>query len=171
MRGRQHNGRRAADLLGDVRRELTEHNAGRGRLQEDALGNTKTRKNLGVPRALLGIEHASSARVGVLVGLNAGQTPVKIVRNHQEGASRLELLGMLVFKGEQLIERVERLTLNAGTGIDLSRIHNLVGNFVDAVRAGITVGDRIANDLVVLVEQHEVNAPGIDTDRAGACPV
>lgn len=71
---------------------------------------------------------------------------------------------MLVFKGEQLIERVERLTLNAGTGIDLGRIHNLVGNSVDAVSAGIAVGDRIANDLVVLVEQHEVNAPGIDTD-------
>ena len=71
---------------------------------------------------------------------------------------------MLVLKGEQLIERVERLTLNAGTGIDLGRIHNLVGNFVDAVSAGIAVGNRIADDLVVLVEQHEINAPGINTD-------
>ena len=164
VRGRQHHGRGVTDLLGDVGRELAEHGAGHGRLQEDALGNTKARKDLGVPRALLGVEHAGSARVGVLVGLDAGQTPVEIVGDHQEGTSCLELLGMLVLEGEQLIERVERLTLNAGAGIDLGRIHNLVGNFVDAVSAGIAVGDRITDDLVVLIEQHEINTPGIDSD-------
>ena len=164
VRSGQHDGRGVADLLGDVGRDLAEHGAGHGRLQEDALGDAKAREDLGVPRALLGIEHASGARIGVLVGLDAGQTPVKVIRNHQEGACGLELLGMLVLKGEQLVERVEGLALNTGAGIDLGRVHDLVGDLVDAVGTGVAVGDRVADDLVMLVEQHKVDAPGIDTD-------
>ena len=71
---------------------------------------------------------------------------------------------MLVLKGKQLVERVEGLALNAGAGIDLGRVHDLVGNLVDTVGTCVAIGDRVADDLVMLVEQYKVDAPGIDTD-------
>ncbi len=74
---------------------------------------------------------------------------------------------MLALERQQLIDGVERLTLNARAAIYLIGRNDSVGHSVHAAGALVAVGYGIAEHVVFGIEQHEVDRPGVDTHGFG----
>ena len=78
---------------------------------------------------------------------------------------RFELFGVVALQGEQLVERVERLALDARALVDLRGVHDGIRQRVDALRAFVAVRHRVADELLLRIEQHKIHAPGVDAER------
>ena len=74
---------------------------------------------------------------------------------------------MLALERDQLVERIERLTLDAAGVIEGAGLELLVDALGDALGALVAVCDGIAHEPALRVEQNEVDAPGVDADSRG----
>lgn len=83
-------------------------------------------------------------------------------RHHQEPLRRLQLIGMLETLREELIDGVDGIALDTGAHIELFGGHDLIGRLQHARGAGIAVGNGIPHDAPFGIEQHVIDAPGID---------
>ena len=72
-----------------------------------------------------------------------------------------EKLGLLFLHREQLINGVENLFLNAGARVELLFGEKLPQVLVHPCRAVIAIGHSVAEAVSVLIQKHEINAPGI----------
>ena len=74
---------------------------------------------------------------------------------------------MLIFQRRELVGRVERLVLDAGAGIVFGKGKGWFQRFAYPGGAAVPVGDGIADDLPLSVQQHKVNGPGVDAHGGG----
>ena len=74
---------------------------------------------------------------------------------------------MLVFQRDQLVDCVERLALYAAGVVDLLRVHGSVHALGHALGARVAIGHRVAHERALLVEEDEIDAPGVDADGLG----
>ena len=118
-----------------------------------------------IPILLRGVDERGGGRIGIFVNDVAGKREVEIFRHHQKMFSLLQLLRALLFERHQLIDGIESRLLNPGTPVQFGEGNDLFNLFVHPCRAGIAIGDGIGTELKVFIEKHEVDAPGIDTDR------
>ncbi len=70
-----------------------------------------------VPRAGFRVQQARGGSVGIFHRLLARDQEVQVIGNHKEGVGRLQLLGMFALQGQQLIDGVEGLPLQAHTAV------------------------------------------------------
>ena len=162
--------RLVADLLGHLRREPAEHDARHHGLLDQTGRDAETRHQLAVPVAGRRVEQARRGGVGVLVRRDAREPPVEVVGNREQALGARELVGVLLAEGHELVDRVERLTLDARAPVQLLGGDGDVDELGDALRASIAIRDGVADELALAVEQHEVAAPGVDADGQRRCP-
>ena len=141
--------------------------------REDCARQAQTRDELVIPRARARVHERRRRSVGVLVGDLARQDVTQVVGNHEECLGALELLGVLALVRHELIGGVEALELDARALVmlrerDGARALELLA---DALRAPVAIGDRIADALALLVEQHIVDRPRVDAHRVGRQPL
>ena len=120
-----------------------------------------------VPRAGFRVQQARGGSVGIFHRLLAREQEVQVVGNHKEGVSRLQLLGVFPLQGQQLVDGVEGLTLQTAVTVQLLGGHDGVGHRVHARRATVAVGHGITYQVVVGIQQHEIDAPGVDAHGLG----
>ena len=79
---------------------------------------------------------------------------------------------MFLLEGHKLVDRIERLVLDAGAGIMLGKGQAvlLFKRLTDALGALIAVGHGIADALPCLVQQNEIHRPGVNADGCGGKP-
>ena len=89
------------------------------------------------------------AGVGILIGGHAAEQVVEVVRHHQKHFGGCQLLGVFLLEGHKLVDRIERLVLDAGAGIMLGKGQAvlLFKRLADALGALIAVGHGIADAL------------------------
>ena len=163
MGGRQHNLAGKSYLLGDLRQQVSHLCARHQDGLENLLRISQQIDQLVIPVVGLRVDQLSCGRLGILLHLLSCQQEMEIVRNHQHGLRLCKVLGMLFLYCHQLIDRVENLLLNAGSGVEILGRDQLVNLLVHSLGAAVTVGHRIAQHLILLVQQHKVHTPGIDS--------
>ena len=165
MGGRQHHARVVADGAGDLGAHGPQARAGVGDVAEQPARNVEGLHDRLVPCASLRIQKAGGGGIGVLDGLLPREQEVQVVGNHEERVGRNKLLGMLALKCQQLVDGVEGLALQAAAAVQLLGGHDGIGHLVHASRTGVAVGHGIAHQVVLGIQQHEVDAPGVDAHR------
>ncbi len=146
------------------RAQRAELRAGRGDLREDAPRQVELPEQAAGPIALERVQALRGAGDGELGYARAAQCPVQEVRDEEQRVGGGEHVRMRLLVGEQLEERVELHELQAGLGEDFGARHALERLFHDAVGAGIAVGERLAQHLAPLVQQHVIHAPRVRAD-------
>ena len=141
--------RGVANLRFDFGRHGTQIGAGHNHVAEHVARNVECFQNRTVPLLGTRVHQARCGSVGIFVGLGAGKQEGQVIGNHQERLRVGNLLRMLTLQGQQLVDGVERLALNAGTAIHRIRCHDGIGHGVHAVGALIAIRHGIAQHLVV----------------------
>ncbi len=162
MRCRGDDVRCVADLLLDGGVHGAQVGAGHHDVAEHAARDVEGFQDGFVPILRARVQQAGGGSVGVLVGLGAGKQEAQVVGDHQERLGGGQLFGMLALQGQQLVDGVERLALDARAAVHRVGGHDGVGHGVHAVGALVTVGHGVAQDLVVFIQQDEVDGPGVD---------
>ena len=137
---------------------------------EDAPRQTQPGDEFIVPVPAFGPHQRGGGSVGVFVGGHAGQLVVQVIRHHQEGPGRGQLLGMLPLEGGELIGGVEGLVLDAGAGVVLGKGQHRLQAGPFALGPAVPVGHRVAKDAAVFIQQHKVHGPGVDAQCGGDVP-
>ncbi len=167
MGGGQQHGAVKAHLGPDLRRQAAQRGAGHADGLEDLPGQAQGGNQPVVPVPGPGVDQGGGGGVGVLVGSDAGEQIVQVIRHHQEGLGRGQLVGMLPLKGGELIGGVEGLVLDAGAGIMVGKGQHRCQPVPLALGAAVPVGHRVADDLARAVQQHKVHCPGVNAHRGG----
>ena len=162
--GGQHHARVVADLLGDRGLHRPQARPGHGDVAEEAPRDVEAGQHRFVPSAGLGVQKAGRRGVGVLEGLLAGQQKAQVIGDHKEGLSRFQLFGVLALQGQELIDGVEGLALDARAAVELFGAHDGVGHLEHALSALVAIGHGVAHQVVVSIQQDEIDAPGVDAD-------
>ena len=159
-----------ARLLHNLRQELTENCAG----QPDLSKNTARKAVLFdedlVPAAGFGAYKCRRRGICIFIGNYTRQPIVQIIRYHQEIPGGRKLLRVLLRKGCKLITGVELLILDAAPCILLRKRDSpatgglFLQFFPDAVCPAVAVCDRVADQLLILIEKDEIDSPCIDAD-------
>ncbi len=147
--------------------EAPEHGAGHGHLVEDALRGADGLEHASVPCAGACVEQVRGGGVGVFVDRLAGEQVVQILGNHEEAISRLKLLGVFGGKSRKLVNGVEGLTLDAAGAVEVFQADTTIDLRHHRSRAGVAIGHGIADAIAVRIDEHEVDAPGIDANGLG----
>ena len=167
MRGGQHDLSIEAHALPHLGRKPAHHRAGHGDVAEQACRGASRLERSSIPGTRAGVDEVRGGGVGVFVDHVAREQVIQVFGHHEEAVCRLKLIGMLGGQRRQLVDRVERLALNARGTVQVlqadARVH--VGG--DVVRAGIAIRHRIADASTLSVDQDEIHAPGVDADRLG----
>ena len=71
---------------------------------------------------------------------------------------------MFPFQRCQLVNGIEKLFLDASPGIQVRGRNNILHHFVHALRAAVPISDRVADQLVRVVQQDEIYRPGVNPD-------
>ena len=107
-------------------------------------------------------DHAGGGGVGVLMRFIPAKPVHQVFGDHQKIRHAVEPPGEFV--GIELIDRIERLKLNAGTAIQFGKRHSFVHLFDRRFGTAVAVCiDRI--DRLIVFEQYVIHAPGIDRKR------
>ncbi len=121
-------------------------------------------KQFGIPFATFDIQQLRGGGVGVLPVKLARQAIVQIVGDHQRVGDLLFPVRLSLAQGAELIEGIERQKLNAGAGVNrlfaqLAQrlLHHAVGAFV-------AIAHRFADAVARFIQQHHIDAPGVDAD-------
>ena len=74
-----------------------------------------------------------------------------------------------MFRGKrsQLVDGVEGLALNARGAIERIEAHGAVDLCGNRLRAGVAICHGVAHAVSARIDQHEIDAPGVDADRCG----
>ena len=160
-----------AQLLTDGGRELSDDGAGLYDAGQQALGDAETSEHLAVPVAGEDVEHLGGGGDGVF-GLHlAGQQIVEQVGGEEQLVGALKQLGAVFRDRDELEEGVDLHELDAGALVDLVTGNGFEGLLHHAVGAVVAVVDRVFEHTAVLVEQSEIDAPGVDADAVEAAVV
>ena len=89
---------------------------------------------------------------------------MQVVRYHQRMRHAGLPVGLLLMQGAHLIECIERQKLNTGSGINGAAAQLMLRLLHQAVRARITIADRLTHLLTLCIQQHHINTPGVDAD-------
>ena len=141
--------------------EISDDRSRHDELLEDTSGISQHIDQLVIPVSGLRVNQLACRGLGIFVGLLSGKQIMQIIRNMKERLSLFQIFRMRLLDSHQLIDRVEDCFLNTGSGIKIVEGDGLVDFIVHAVGTMIAISDRIAEDLLVLVQKNKVNAPGI----------
>ena len=161
-----------ADLCLHRRGQMPQHGTRRFDGLEDAARQAEPLQQRIVPVFAVCADQCRCTGVGILIGGHAAEQVVEVVRHHQEGPGGCQLLGVFLLEGHKLVDRIERLVLDAGAGIMLGKGQAvlLFKRLADALGALIAVGHGIADALPRLVQQNEIHRPGVNADGCGGKP-
>jgi len=165
--GGQHYGAVEANFGLHFRRQAAKNRAGLADGLENAPRQAQPGDEFIVPVPACGPHQGGGGSVGILVGGHAGQLVVQVVRHHQKGLGRGQLVRVLLFQGGQLVGSVEGLVLDAGAGVVLGKWQHRLQRLAHALGTAVPVGHRIAQDLPCRVQQHKVHGPGVNAHRFG----
>jgi hypothetical protein len=153
-----------AGFFGEVWEEGADVGAGGDDLAEEVVGDSEGVEELFIPRARVGVEHLTCGGDGELVRHCAGEEVVEEVGHEEEVGCAGEEVGVLLLEGVELEERVELHELDAGGSEDLVAGEFGEDFFEVAIGAGVAVVDGVCEELAAVVEEAEVDAPGVDAD-------
>ena len=158
-----------ADSLLNFRRQVPQHGPGGLDGLEDAARQTQLFDQCIVPVPAVRAHQRRGAGVRVLIGGHAAEQVVQVIGHHQERFGGGQLLRVLFFERHQLVDRVERLVLDAGAGVVVGKGQAvfLFQRLADALGALVAVGDGVADALIVRIQQHKIDGPGVDADGRG----
>ena len=164
-----------ADGLLNFRRQMPQHGPGGSDGLEDAARQAQLFDQCIVPVPAVRAHQRRGAGVRVLIGGHAAEQVVQVIGHHQERFGGGQLLRVLLFERHKLVDRVERLVLDAGAGVVVGKGQAvfLFQRLADALGALVTVGDGVTDALIVRIQQHKIDGPGVDADGRGgkACVV
>ena len=99
----------------------------------------------------------------ILTGFLACKKIMEIIRYMKHSFSLFQIFRMFCLHSHQLIYRVENCFLNTGTCIKILKRNRLIYFLIHTFISVITISNCISKNLVVLIHQYKVNAPGINT--------
>ena len=147
--------------------EAAQRRAGHLELAEDAARKAELVDHVPVPVLRARVDEVARRGVRVFVRHLAREDEVQVLRHHQEALRLLDLLGVLLLEGGELIDGVEEHLLDSAARVELVGGDRRVHERVRALRAFIAVGHHVGAGQALLVKENEVDAPGIDADRGG----
>lgn len=98
----------------------------------------------------------------ILTGFLACKKIMEIIRYMKHSFSLFQIFRMFCLHSHQLIYRVENCFLDTGTCIKILKRNCLIYFLIHAFISVITISYCISKNLVVLIHQYKVNAPGIN---------
>ena len=116
-----------------------------------------------VPPGGAGSEQLGGRRVRALAQQRTAQDVVAVVRDQQQVFGRGG--EPVAHVSPQLVQRVERLELDAGPGVDLVATHARADLVHGVACSSIPVADRFFDEPARAIEQCVVHAPRVDADR------
>ncbi len=117
-----------------------------------------------IPVACVDREALRGGGDGVLVLLFPGQEEAQQVGRHQQGLGAFQQPGALVLQADELVERVERQTLDAGAAVELGGRNAPAQLGLHGAAAHIAIVVGVAQELVGGVEQPVIQPPGVDAE-------
>ena len=150
------------ELGGHVGQQRPDDVARGAQRRQDRGGHADQVGELGGPGPRADVVQPGRGGVGALGPHLAGEPVAQQVRQQQRRVAAFSSSG--VPAAAELVDRVERQLLDAGAGVQLGRVDLLQHPRGDAVGARVTVGVRLAEQLLPRVEQPVVHGPGVDPD-------
>ena len=120
------------------------------------------------PGACKGVEHLGGGGVAEFANLGPAQPEVEQIGNGQEALCDLQMGGVAFHQAHHLVERIDGHELDAGLGEHLFFGDARKDFLQHPLGAAVAVADRVADEIVVAVEEAEVYAPGINGQAGGA---
>ena len=87
---------------------------------------------------------------------------MKIIRNHQHCSRLFHVLRIILFDGHQLVNGIINRFLNPCSGIQIVLAYDFVYLLVHSVRPVVPVTHRFSENLILLIKQYKVYAPGVN---------
>ena len=165
MCGRQDDRTVEAHFLLYILRKITDYGSRHGYRTEHLRVISQHIDQLVIPVIGLRTDQLPGRSLCILVHLHACKQEVKIVRDHQDRLRLFQIFRMGLFHRHELIDRIEDLLLDAGPRIQIILRDHFIDFLIHSLCAAVTVSDRIAQDMVILIEQHVIHAPGINSHR------
>ena len=117
-----------------------------------------------VPVLCLRIQKLCGGSVGILRHFLSTQQEMQIIRYHQKRFCLLHLFRCLLFYSHQLINRIKWLLLNTGTQIEFLFTDYFINFLIHSLCSVITISNCIPQTLILCIQKHKINRPGIHTD-------
>ena len=115
-----------------------------------------------IPILRLRIDQLRGCRIGIFIDHLPGQQIMQILRNHQEMFCLRQKLRLRLFYRHELIDGIKELLLNPIAAIQLALANHPVDFLVHTTGSAVTISDGIAEQFSLLIQQDEINAPGIN---------
>ena len=119
-----------------------------------------------IPRACTGIQQFRSRSDAVLIVGDTGQVIAEQVGHKQQPVGNLELRIIAFQHAVKLEKRIDGHHLNTRFRIMPGKRRFIKEFFGQTIRPRVTIADRIAQQVTVLVNQSEVHSPRINADAA-----
>ena len=151
-----------ARLVGEGAQQLADHRARWHDLAEDRRRQPEPAEQIHGPGPRRRVEALRRAGDRQLVRQAAAQPVAEEVGHHQQPVGRLEGGGPAQLQREELIEGVDRHEARAGAPEDLLAADVVEGRLGRALGEAVPVVVRVAQQRPLVVQQREVDAPGVD---------
>ena len=156
-----------ADLFRNLRAQMTDLCSRHYELLENSSRITEFIDQFPVIFIGLRTDQLTGRCFGVLVYFFPCEQEMIVIRRIEQRLRLLEILRMFLLDRHQLVNGVEDGLLNTCAAIKLPLRNDFVNFLIHSVGTMITITHRVADDLVILVQENKINAPRINAYIAG----